>query len=138
MPGALIQATVDPSSPIAYGLPEHIDLFFEDSPVLAPTPGAADLKSPVRFTATPALRSGWAHGLERLRDAAAVVQYPRGEGRITLFGPEIALRGQTHGAFKLLFNAMYLSAIEQPVGNGNPLRNAKDGLGQSVAIHRTK
>lgn len=113
VPGALIQATIDRSSPIAYGLPEHIDLFFEDSPVWAPTPGAADLKSPVRFANTPALRSGWAHGLERLRDAAAVVQYTRGAGQITLFGPEIALRGQTHGAFKLLFNAMYLSAMDE-------------------------
>lgn len=112
VPGALIQATTDPASPLTYGLPQHVDLFFEDSPVWKALPSATGSQSSVRFSGKPTLRSGWAHGLDRLNDAAAVVQYPWQKGQISLFGPEIALRGQTHGAFKLLFNAMYVSAID--------------------------
>ena len=29
-----------------------------------------------------------------------------GEGKLALFGPEIAFRAQPHGTFKLLFNAL--------------------------------
>jgi hypothetical protein len=30
-----------------------------------------------------------------------------GRGRVVLYGPEILQRAQPHGAFKLLFNALY-------------------------------
>jgi hypothetical protein len=110
VPGALVEASVDPSSPLTYGLPGKVDLFFDDSPVWKLKPGAAGVQVPVRFAGIPRLRSGWAHGLERLDGAAAIVEVDRGKGRIMLFGPEVALRAQTHGAFKLLFNAIYLGA----------------------------
>ncbi|KGB55972.1 Zinc carboxypeptidase [Sphingopyxis sp. LC81] len=110
VPGALVEASVDPASPLTYGLSGKVDLFFDDSPVWKLKPGAAGVQVPVRFAGVPKLRSGWAHGLERLDGAAAIVEVDRGKGRIVLFGPEVALRAQTHGAFKLLFNAIYLGA----------------------------
>jgi hypothetical protein len=58
------------------------------------------------------LRSGWAWGVEKLDGAAAAVDLPYGKGRVILFGPEVALRGQTQGAFKLLFNATYYGASD--------------------------
>jgi hypothetical protein len=30
-----------------------------------------------------------------------------GKGKVFLYGPEIAFRGQPHGTFKLLFNGIY-------------------------------
>jgi hypothetical protein len=39
-----------------------------------------------------------------------VVEATLGNGRLVLFGPEIAWRAQTHGTFKLLFNAIELAA----------------------------
>ena len=110
VPGALVEASIDRSSPFAYGMPEKVDLFFDDSPVWKLKPGATGIQVPVRFAGAPKLKSGWAHGLERLDGAAAIVEVDHGKGRIVLIGPEVALRAQTHGAFKLLFNAIYLSA----------------------------
>lgn len=109
VPGALVEASVDRTSPFAYGMPETVDLFFDDSPVWKIKPGATAVEAPVRFGAAPRLKSGWAHGLERLDGAAAIVEVDRGKGRVVLIGPEVALRAQTLGAFKLLFNAIYLS-----------------------------
>lgn len=109
IPGALLTATVDPTQPLAYGLPDKVDLFFDSSPVFrltAPDAGG----TPVRFAGTNLLHSGWAWHQERLNGAAAALDLPVGKGRVFLFGPEIALRAQTQGAFKLLFNAIYYGA----------------------------
>lgn len=110
VPGALLTATADPSEPLAYGLPDKVDLFFDSSPVFRLTDAAAGGKAPVRFLGASVLHSGWAWHQERLDGAAAVVDLPVGRGHVILFGPEIALRAQTQGAFKLLFNAIYYGA----------------------------
>jgi hypothetical protein len=39
-----------------------------------------------------------------------VVAAPVGRGTLYLFGPEILFRAQSHGTFKLLFNAVLLAA----------------------------
>jgi hypothetical protein len=36
-----------------------------------------------------------------------VVDAAFGKGRVLLFGPEVNFRGQSHGTFKFLFNAIY-------------------------------
>jgi hypothetical protein len=38
-----------------------------------------------------------------------------GNGKLYLMGSEVAFRGQTHGTFKLLFNALYLSTAKPAV-----------------------
>ena len=37
---------------------------------------------------------------------------PVGAGKLHLMGSEVAFRGQTHGTFKLLFNALYLATAQ--------------------------
>jgi hypothetical protein len=49
---------------------------------------------------------------------AAVVSIEMTPGRIILFGLRPQHRGQTHATFPLLFNALYLSAIDGPVPVG--------------------
>jgi len=115
VPGALLKASVDTRAPLNWGLPDTVDLFFNDSPVFRPTAqGDGKVRVPVKFEGDQVLRSGWAYGQERLNGAGAAVEVPVGKGTVTLFGPEIALRAQTQGAFKLLFNAIYLGAADAP------------------------
>src|SRR3546814_12245246 len=83
-------------------MPDKVDLFFDDSPVWKLKPGVTGVQVPVRFAGVPKLKSGWAHGLDRLDGAAAIVEVDRGKGRSVLIGPEVALRAPTHGAVKLL------------------------------------
>ncbi|MBT0670955.1 peptidase [Novosphingobium profundi] len=107
VPGALLTASADTAQPLAWGLNPKVDLFFDQSPVFqTKAPGASVA---VSFGEGKLLHSGWAWHPEHLKDTAAVLSIPQGKGQVVLVGPEIALRGQTQGAFKILFNAITLS-----------------------------
>ncbi len=115
VPGSVLQVSVDNSHPLAYGLPEKVDIFFDSSPVfrLKPEAGLKGLSPVAWFDSDSPLRSGWAWGQKYLQDGVAVIDAQVGKGRLLLFGPEIAFRGQPHGTFKLLFNGIfYGKAIE--------------------------
>ncbi len=58
------------------------------------------------------LRSGWAWGQQYLDGATAILEDQIGPGKVYLFGPEIAFRGQPHGTYKFLFNSLYLNSAE--------------------------
>ena len=112
MPGSVLRVAVDNTAPIAHGVTNPVDVFFDNSPVFGLGPDAA-LKGvrPVAWfdSATP-LRSGWAYGQGYLKGGVAVVDASVGKGKLFLFGPEITFRAQPHGTFKFLFNGIYLAA----------------------------
>jgi len=109
IPGSILQAKVDTASPLAYGLAERTDFFFDNSPAFAiRSEGLLGGIRPVAWFDGPApLRSGWAWGQSYLNQAVAVIDAPVGRGRLFLYGPDILFRGQPHGTFKLLFNGIY-------------------------------
>jgi hypothetical protein len=132
VPGSVLEMAVDTTTPLGYGLPAHVDVLFNNSPVFRITPAASGggggntqkhvALSAARVawfdTATP-LRSGWARGQQYLANTVAVVDVPMGAGRLAMFGPEITFRGQSHGTFKFLFNAIfYAKAAPVPVVGG--------------------
>jgi hypothetical protein len=47
-----------------------------------------------------------------LNSAVAAVESDVGRDKVYLFGPEITFRGQPHGTFMFLFNAIYLSGAQ--------------------------
>jgi hypothetical protein len=93
-------------SPVTLGLPDSLQVYFENS-------AAFTVSGPARALATyppGPLRSGYARHQERLEGKAALVEVPVGSGKVILFGFRPQFRGQTHGTFKLLFNAVLLAA----------------------------
>ncbi len=114
VPGSILQAAVDNTHPLAYGLPEKVDLFFDNSPVfrLKPEAGLKGVKAVAWFDSDKPLRSGWAWGQKYLQDGVAVIDANVGKGKLLLFGPEINFRAQPHGTFKFLFNGIYYGRAE--------------------------
>jgi len=104
--GVLLRGVERRGSPITLGVPDSLDIYFESS-------AAFTVSAPARALATypqQPLRSGFARFQERLEGKAALVEAPVGSGRVILFGFRPQFRGQTHGTFKLLFNAVLLAA----------------------------
>jgi hypothetical protein len=118
VPGSILQARVDNTHPLAHGLPEKVDFFFNNSPVFRLEPEAAlkDMKPIAWFDSNKPLRSGWAWGQHYLEDGIVAAEAKIGKGKLFLFGPEITFRGQPHGTFKFLFNGIYYgtSKLERP------------------------
>jgi hypothetical protein len=109
VPGSILDARIDNTNPLAYGLDERAMLFFDHSPAfrLQPESALKGVKAVAWFDSPSPLRSGWAWGQQYLDQAVEVVEAPVGKGHLVLFGPEITWRAQPHGTFKLLFNGIY-------------------------------
>jgi Zinc carboxypeptidase len=123
VPGSVLRVAVDNSNPLAYGMDKQVDIFFDESPVMRLLPNASlnRVRAVAWFDSNQPLRSGWAWGQSYLQGGAAVVESPLGKGKMLLFGPEITFRGQPHGTFKFLFNAIYYSrAVASGTGAATP------------------
>jgi hypothetical protein len=109
VPGSVLRARVDTSSPIAAGMQADTDVFFDNSPVwkLGPDAAARGLKPLAWFATNAPLRSGWAWGQAYLEHGVTALEATVGKGRALLFGAEILQRGQPHATFKFLFNGIY-------------------------------
>jgi len=120
IPGSVLRMRVDNTNPLAFGLGNTVDVFFNNSPVFRLEPDAA-LRgvAPVAwFADTEPLRSGWAWGQHYLDGGVGVVDVTVGEGKLFLYGPEVTNRAQPHGTFKLVFNGIYYGTADEVVLNG--------------------
>jgi hypothetical protein len=119
VPGSILRVAVDNTAPIAHGFDDHVDVFFDNSPVFTLGPEAVrkGLRPVAWFESPTPLRSGWAFGQGYLTGGVEVVQATIGKGNVFMLAPEITFRAQPHGTFKFLFNALYLGAA--PAGGAN-------------------
>ncbi len=110
IPGTLLSAKVDNRQPLAYGMPDRVDLFFANSQSFRPKGSGA---TPISWydSATP-LRSGWALGQEKLKDTVAVYDASIGKGKVFMMGPEVTQRAQPYATFKFLFNGLFYGPAE--------------------------
>jgi hypothetical protein len=117
IPGSIINTHVDKQHPLAHGMRETVDIYFNRSPVfrLLPEASFAEIKPVLWFATEPALRSGLAKGLHYLEGGISAFEAKIGEGRLFQFGPEITFRAQPHGTFKLLFNGIYYGGAKTAV-----------------------
>ncbi len=109
IPGSILEARIDNTQPLAYGMGDRAMVFYDESPAfrLQPDAGMKGVKPIAWYDGPAPLRSGWAWGQQYLDQAVSIIEAPVGKGHVVLFGNEVNWRGQPHGTFKLLFNGIY-------------------------------
>ncbi len=119
-PGAILRVQVDTQHPMGYGMPRETYGFYDNSPFFTVGEGFASWHTAAvaRYPNTDVLASGWLKGEALMQGRPAVVSIETNPGRIIMFGLAPQHRGQTHATFPLLFNALYLSALDGPAPSG--------------------
>jgi len=108
-PGSTLKVKVNASNPYAFGMPEDaLALFLAQGQVYETVsgPASAGVNRIVTYKDRDILQSGWLLGEEAIANKAAVVSVKHGEGTVLLIGFRAQHRVQTHGTFKLFFNAL--------------------------------
>jgi hypothetical protein len=107
-PGSTLKVSFDNSHPLAYGMPSEGVVLFWFSPAFEIIPGQHNerYETVVRYIDKDILQSGWLIGEKHLAKKAAMVSVQYGKGSVLLIGFRTQHRCQTHGTFKLLFNAL--------------------------------
>jgi hypothetical protein len=106
-PGSTLKVEFDNTNRLAYGMPAEGLAVYLNSPAFEVTAQNADqYETIVRYASRDLLESGWLVGEDTLARKAAMVAAKLGEGRVVLIGFPAQHRAQTHGTFKLLFNAL--------------------------------
>jgi len=97
---------VNVADPLAYGMEETADVFYNNNPSFTLPAGDSTVNRVSWFDSDDPLRSGWAWGQKALNGTTAIVDASLGKGRVFLIGPEVTQRGQPHPTFKFLFNGI--------------------------------
>jgi hypothetical protein len=85
---------------------------YQRGPVFVPAAGFQGAVLARYAKATNPLESGLLLHPEAIEDKAAAVELQYGKGHILLYGFKPQFRGQSHGAYRYLFNALY--SYDQP------------------------
>jgi hypothetical protein len=108
-PGSTLRVRFDTSHPLAYGMPaEGFALFQPGSQAyeVTSTNNSQDVEIVSTFVERDILQSGWLLGEDAIARKAAAVSVKLGAGKVVLIGFRPQHRDQTHGTFKLVFNAL--------------------------------
>jgi ribosomal protein S18 acetylase RimI-like enzyme len=106
-PGSILRVLVNGAQRVTAGMPDSAAVYFTNS-VTFDVPAGSTAKVLLRYPPRGAdvLLSGFLQGAEAIAGKAAAVEAPVGRGRVVMFGFRPQYRGQSHGTFKLLFNAL--------------------------------
>jgi hypothetical protein len=107
-PGSLLNNELDPSNPIAWGMPASWPVFFDDDQAYRIRPGfGIDAKVVSRYPREKVLASGWLLGEEYLTDQANILSFKVGKGKVVTYGSQIDFRAQPRATWKLIFNGIF-------------------------------
>jgi zinc carboxypeptidase len=115
-PGATLRMKIDNTTPFTYGMPEHaLATYLAGGQVYETVAGArsSDVHRLATYLDRDILESGWLLGEEAIANKAAIVSIDQGQGTILMLGFRVQHRAQTHGTYKLLFNALMERSEEQ-------------------------
>lgn len=107
-PGSTLHANIDTNHQLTYGMPNEALIFFWSGPTFRIRPSFSNERCEilVQYPERDLLRSGWLVGEEQIAGTAGMISAEYGKGSVILFGFRPQHRAQTHGTFKLFFNAL--------------------------------
>jgi hypothetical protein len=106
----LLWISENPEHPVSFGMPEEAAAVFTRSLAFDILPSFTEEQVPAvisKYSDERLLMSGFLEGAKYLQGKGAAVEVPLGRGKVILLGFGVQNRGQPHGTFKLLFNALY-------------------------------
>jgi len=109
-PGSTLRVTFNSGNPLAYGMPaEGLALFMAGGQVYEVTgqDRSQDVEILTTYAERDILQSGWLLGEQVIAKKAAAVSVKHGAGKVVLIGYRPQHRDQTHGTFKMVFNAVF-------------------------------
>lgn len=115
-PGSLLRINVDTTHPINFGMPpEAIAMStggqaFEITVLPEFNEGDREVRSLAKYASSQVLASGWIAGERVVAGKSIALESRLGQGRIVMFGFRPQFRGQSHGTYKMLLNAIYLGS----------------------------
>jgi hypothetical protein len=107
-PGCTLRISVDTANALGYGMPASaLATWLAGSQAYEIQPeGAGNVQTIARFVERDVLESGWLLGENVIAGRPTMVSVAVGKGRVVLYGFRVQHRNQTHGTYKLLFNAL--------------------------------
>ena len=107
-PGSTLRVRFDTRHPLAFGMPrEGYALFLAGSQAYEVSSTSPNVETFSTFVDRELLQSGWLLGEGVIARKAAALSVAHGAGRVILIGFRPQHRDQTHGTFKLVFNALF-------------------------------
>ena len=104
--GSVLQVTTDPTQRVMAGMDTTAGVFFDSGPVFDVAAGfKATVLAKYQDTGSP-LMSGYLLGEKLMNGKAAALDIDLGAGHVVMLGFRPQWRGQTMGAFKVIFNAL--------------------------------
>lgn len=108
IPGSVLNLDVDGDDPVGAGFGRDTSAFVADGPAFEVAEGAKGVTVAATWPKTNLLKSGFLLGQDVIGGKAAVVTAEVGDGQVVMIGFKPQHRAQSHGTYRLLFNAMYL------------------------------
>ena len=105
-PGSILAGLVDNQNPLTWGMGDTADLYSDGSPAFSVTAGATGVTTPVNYPTANVLRCGWLLGENVIAGKTAVADVKYGDGHVAMVGVSVQHRAESHGTYKLLFNAL--------------------------------
>ena len=120
VPGSSLRVHVDPTQPLAYGMPKETTVLFFESVAfdINNSIGNDQISVVARYHDRDLLRGGWLDGEKHLVRLPALLDVKYGNGRIAMIGFRAQNRAQSYGTFKVLFNALYQAGAVNVPGGG--------------------
>jgi hypothetical protein len=109
-PGTLMNIILVGNHPLTFGMPAATRIFSRGNPVFTTSLPGFDMDRRIigSYAKTDVVASGFAQKDELLEDKAVMIWLKKGKGQLVLYGFNPQFRSNTHGSYKLLFNALLI------------------------------